>query len=152
MNRFPKIRSTRTPPVECLSKYIGLEFEPFGRGPDSFDCWGLVRFFYRQEFNIILPDLNGYSSVKDHKSIEGIVGHQKKDWVPDSAVYGNVVVFNMAGRPVHVGVVIDTLKMLHIQTGKQSCLERFTTPRWKNRIEGIYRFGERGHQAAPVKG
>lgn len=139
MNHFPKIPSTRTRHVECLLKYIGLPFEPFGRDESGLDCWGLVRLFYRNEFNVELPDLNGYDSVKDHKAISGLVETEKPKWEKAQPEFGHVIVFNMAGRPVHVGVVIDTLRMLHIQTGKNSCLERFTSPRWKNRIEGVYR-------------
>lgn len=139
MNHFQRILLTRIRHVECLAKYIGLPFEPLGRGPDSYDCWGLVRHFYQEEFEISLPDLNGYETVKQHRAISGLVEFEKPRWKPAEAEFGNVIVFNMAGRPVHVGIAIDNLNMLHIQKGKNSCLERFRSRKWNNRIEGIYR-------------
>lgn len=154
MNHFPRIPSTQTRPVECLSKYIGIPFKPFGRTESGLDCWGLVRLFYKNEFDIVLPGLAGYESVKDHRAISDIVETEKPRWVETRAEFGHVIVFNMAGRPVHVGVVIDNLRMLHIQTGKNSCLEKFRSPRWKNRIEGIYQPNTDSYkcQATPVTG
>lgn len=113
---------------------------PLGRTWEGCDCWGLVRLFYKNEFEIELPGLNGYDSVKNHRAITGLVEDEKPKWTKaERPEFGQVIVFNMAGRPVHVAILIDKYLMLHTQTGKQSCLERYQSPRWKNRIEGTYR-------------
>lgn len=49
--------------MHWAAKYIGLPYKEGGRGPDTFDCWGLVRWIYEQEFQILLPDYPGISSA-----------------------------------------------------------------------------------------
>lgn len=126
-----------------LSEYIGLEFQAHGRGP-RYDCWGLVRLFYRNEMGVVLPKFAGaYFDVKDAENIAPLVDAEKKAgrWEKVSGPeWGNVLLFNVAGRPIHVGVSIDHRKMLHIEKGKNSVIEEFTSRKWKPRTEGCYRF------------
>ncbi len=39
--------------------YIGCKWQPGGRGPHEFDCWGLVKYVYARERGIELPDFPG---------------------------------------------------------------------------------------------
>ena len=50
-------------------KYIGKPWQNGGRGPDCFDCWGLLCWVYKEEFGIILPAFAGVDA-KDF----GLVG------------------------------------------------------------------------------
>lgn len=43
-------------------KYIGLPYRQGGRGPDGFDCWGILRLIYQNELGIPLPELPGISA------------------------------------------------------------------------------------------
>lgn len=52
----------------------------------------------------------------------------------------DVVVFNRAGRPSHVGVCVDSLSFLHVEENSKSCIERLSSPLWSRRIEGFYRY------------
>lgn len=39
-----------------MNNFIGLPWAPNGRGPDSFDCWGLVMAVFQEVRGIELPD------------------------------------------------------------------------------------------------
>lgn len=51
----------------------------------------------------------------------------------------DVVVFNRAGRPAHVGVCIGRGRFIHVERGGRSRIESLTCLEWGGRIEGIYR-------------
>lgn len=56
----------------------------------------------------------------------------------------DVVVFNRAGRPGHVGVCIGRGRFLHVEEGARSVIEYLASPLWQSRVEGYYRYtGER---------
>ena len=42
-----------------LNAYIGIPYEAGGRGPDSYDCYGLCMAIYADVFEIDLPDWQG---------------------------------------------------------------------------------------------
>ena len=124
------------------SKYIGLPFEEKGRGP-AFDCWGLVIHVLKQEHDISgLPDFTAdYESTTDKFNIPLLTYQERQNWreVRDPKE-GDVVLLNIAGRPLHVGVMIDSGKFLHVTKGINSCIERIHGSVWQNRIEGFYRY------------
>ena len=39
-----------------LNDYIGIPYECNGRGPDAFDCYGLVLDVYKKQLGVTLPD------------------------------------------------------------------------------------------------
>lgn len=62
-------------------------------------------------------------------------------WVKvERPISNDVVVFNRAGRPSHVGVCVDSLSFLHVEENSKSCIERLSSPLWSRRIEGFYRY------------
>ncbi|OOW67088.1 hypothetical protein Xmar_07705 [Xanthomonas axonopodis pv. martyniicola] len=52
----------------------------------------------------------------------------------------DVVVFNRAGRPAHVGVCVGRGEFVHVEEGSRSCKERLGSPLWARRVEGFYRY------------
>lgn len=52
----------------------------------------------------------------------------------------DVVVFNVKGRPGHVGVCIGDDKFIHAEWGSTSRIERLSSPFRAPRIEGFYRY------------
>jgi cell wall-associated NlpC family hydrolase len=42
-----------------LNEYIGFAYEPGGRGPHSYDCFGLCQAIYEDVFDLTLPDWQG---------------------------------------------------------------------------------------------
>jgi cell wall-associated NlpC family hydrolase len=53
--------------------------------------------------------------------------------------FGDIVVAQLAGYPIHVGVYLGRNKMLHTLRGKDSCIESIDF-KWAKRIEGYYRW------------
>ena len=118
-------------------RYIGLPFELHGRGPDAYDCWGLVGFLYAEELSILLPtymyDLGTEQLALDFAKEDG---HWRE---ADSPTGYDVVLMRAMGKP-HVGIVVDGQRMLHLPESGTACIESFYSPRWKSRVEGFYRY------------
>lgn len=82
-----------------------------------------------------------YKDTNDGEAISDIVRSEKSNWsnveVPQT---GDVVVLNITGMATHVGIYLDGMKMLHVMKGTDSCIESLKSSKWKNRIEGYYRY------------
>lgn len=127
--------------MKDFSKYIGIEFEQRGRGP-RFDCWGLAVKVLDDEFGISnLPSLASEYTESRDRAVPGLFDREIADsWRPvENPEPGDVAVFNMAGLPAHVGVMIDKKRMIHTIKGAASCIERIDSLRWKGKFEGFYR-------------
>jgi cell wall-associated NlpC family hydrolase len=105
-----------------------------------------VRLVYADELGINLPDRAGdYLHAGDRHAIVPLVEEARPDWIPIDTAYvhplaGDLVLLRQA--PWHVGLVLGRGRMLHIPEGGMSCIEPYTTGRWGNRVEGIYRHRE----------
>ena len=44
-----------------LADIVGKPYKIGGRGPNAFDCWGLVRYVYKELLNIELPVYAGFT-------------------------------------------------------------------------------------------
>lgn len=124
-----------------FAKYIGLPFQTHGRGP-AYDCWGLVRLFYKQEFGIELPCfISEYGHERDIIGITKTVDSARPFWSP--VVFpriGDVILCRINAFPLHTGVMINRSTMLHITKNINSCVESIHGPVWSNRIEGFFRY------------
>jgi cell wall-associated NlpC family hydrolase len=121
--------------------YIGLPFADHGRDASGFDCWGLTRHVMQQEYGITLPDYGGrYTEARDrHAVADAITAGLIEGWHRvEHAVEGALVIFRIAGKPWHVGVMVDARRFLHVPPGETSCIERLASPMWEKRIEGFY--------------
>ncbi len=135
--------------MHWLNEYIGIEFEDKGRG-EKCDCWGLVRRVYAERFNIEIPSFTDYKSAHDIKEVAKLIKGSEEGrgdvWVEvpvGKERFGDVVIFRIAGSPVHVGMTIGCKKMLHIEDGINSCIEKYDSKRWDKRLHKIYRHKER---------
>lgn len=54
----------------------------------------------------------------------------------------DIVVFNLAGKPSHVGVCIGRGRFIHVEEGGRSRIEMLSSSLWSSRIEGYYRYME----------
>jgi len=125
------------------TKYIGLPYQENGRTEHGVDCWGLVRLFYRNEFNIDLPSyIENYTGAND-PYLADFVKHTKITWnQTTSPKPGDVCVFNILGEPTHVGIYIGQSEFLHCRDGKDSVIESLQNYKWNRRLEGIYSYSE----------
>jgi cell wall-associated NlpC family hydrolase len=44
--------------ADWINDYIGKAYRLSARGPDAYDCWGLVMAVYRDRLGVALPDWN----------------------------------------------------------------------------------------------
>jgi len=119
--------------------YIGIPYVDFGRDANGFDCWGLVMQIYKDK-GITLKDY-AYESPEDVKNNESIykdqylIGDWRKESEPSE---GDIIVFNIAGYPSHVGVIIDKYRFIHAHKSCGVAIEKINSVRWRNRVHGFY--------------
>lgn len=128
---------------EC-SKYVGVPYVDRGRGPDGWDCYGLV--YYVNNFHLGRPVPSywlSYPSATDDDHVQSAIAYHCREWVEvergDIAV-GDTLVFNLHGLPVHCGIVYDAGRMLHCLAGRETVLERFDSYAWTKRLQGVFRW------------
>ena len=126
-----------------ISKYLDTPFLEHGRTFAGCDCWGLVRLFYFCEYNILLPDLQGYKNTRDYPALAGLVENEQSsgEWFRVKQERpSDIVLFSIGGYLCHVGVVMSNKKMMHsFEANETACLERYNNMRWEKRIHGFYR-------------
>jgi cell wall-associated NlpC family hydrolase len=126
-------------------RYIGIPFLKHGRTRDGCDCWGLCCLVYREIFGVELPSWDdAYPEFDDRPVLARTITQGLVAWEPidlDEARPGDGVVLRVAGQPLHVGLIAATAppRMLHVEDGINTCLERLDAPRWARRLHGVYR-------------
>ncbi len=76
------------------------------QGPDSFDCWGLVRYVYKHHFNIILPTFDIDANCL--KAVALAIADGQQHWQQvESPKDGDVVLLAHAKYPSHIGIWLD---------------------------------------------
>jgi cell wall-associated NlpC family hydrolase len=124
------------------TEYVGIPYLPRGRSRDGLDCWGLVRLVLSERFGKELPSLaNDYSEVvpaETARLVDSTAAMVPSDKV-DRPEPGDIAVFRFMGLPCHVGVMVDSLTVLHIERGLNAVLSPLNSPRLRGRLEGYYR-------------
>jgi cell wall-associated NlpC family hydrolase len=118
--------------------FVGLPWVDQGRGPDAFDCWGLVRAAFAAGTGIELPSHAGAYDLSDAEEIASLVAGEASRWSPVAAgreVAFDVAVMRLAGT-LHVGIVVGRGQMLHVRRGRLSAIE----PLARFRNLDLYRF------------
>src|ERR1051325_7200586 len=116
---------------------LGKPFEWGGRGPDSFDCYGLVKFVLGRN-GINIPD---YPSNKSGVLNSLMILSEMRKFEKSNAEDGAVAVFRMDfSGPSHVGIVVDRNAFLHITENTQVVREELSAPLWNRRIVGFYKW------------
>lgn len=127
-------------------QYMGKPFEFKGRGPDTFDCWGLVKLVLSEQYGIELPDYeypdwHSISPTRARAIIDMHIHHGlAHGWTPVlRAERGDLIIFHVGAHKSHIGLMLNAVHMLHAPEGSTSRIERVDTCIWQARIEGIYR-------------
>ncbi len=131
------------------NEYVGIPFEEKGRGHAGCDCWGLARLVLKEQFDVDLMDHDGdYETVKDRHAIAVAVENDLPNWVETKKPQcGDVVLLRCKGLPLHIGVMLNRRRMLHILEGINAGTERLDSIVWKDRIIGYYRSRKMNHAA-----
>jgi cell wall-associated NlpC family hydrolase len=125
-----------------MNSYIGIPYTNRGRDREGVDCWGLVQLWYQEQLNITVDDyLYAYTAANDFESVSDAIKKHKKEWkAVDEPQFGDVLVFKIAGYPMHVGIKMHGDDFLHAFQGTQSCLERLSGIAWNRRLHEVYRW------------
>lgn len=102
--------------MHWAAEYVGKRHVPGGRGPETFDCWGLLRWIYIHRYGLSLPSLPGISSNVALRIAKEIAEQTEKDWDQvDEPFDGCAVAMSQSSVYHHVGVFIeaDGRKVLH---------------------------------------
>lgn len=121
-----------------INSVIGKPFVDGGRGPDAFDCWGLICDVFLKCKGIVLPTYDFISASNQREAAKAALEYKATwaDVVLGREELGDVVLF----RPCHVGVVVRRGYMLHVDEEMPVCVESFHSPIWKLKILGAYRY------------
>ena len=118
---------------------LGLPFRHRGRGPDAYDCYGLVLEISKRQ-GIILFD-TGYP--EDDQAQQALIGNNLHRWKACEPGPGAVLLFRRGALAQHVGVQIDQDRFIHAteQFGqvKIDYLSR-GAPSPQNLLIGAYRY------------
>lgn len=122
--------------------YITIPYKKMGRDKDGLDCWGLVRMIYKDQFNVELPSyVDQYNADDTHDSLAELIAISKESWTKtDNPVIGDVLLLRAEGSLSHVGVVISPTHFIHVIEDINVAIERYDQGKWKNRLEGAYRY------------
>ena len=120
-----------------VSDLVGKPFAEFGRGPQSYDCYGLVLEVSRR-LGRPFPDYGSLPAASEGaiRRIEERRGELLPVAAPE---VGDVVLMSVAapGRPDHLGIVTEPGWFLHALPRRGACLSRLSL--WEPFILGIYR-------------
>lgn len=143
----PHCAPPRRPPA-WVAGYVGLPFLSGGRDRAGLDCWGLVRLVLAERFGLDLPSYAGaYRDASRALDVAPLIAAERDLWspVPDgSARLGDAVLLRVKGWPIHVGLLVARRRILHIEAGIDSVVERLDSPIWRDRTVGLFRYRAAG--------
>lgn len=90
---------------------LGLPFERGARGPDEYDCYGLIIELHRR-LGIELPDFESPGSVEEIAQIVDRETVERWKRVPLRTI-GSVLTFRVEGIGAHVGMLIERDRFIH---------------------------------------
>ncbi len=122
--------------VPPYADLIGKPFEWCARGPDKFDCYGLVEEMHRRK-GVRIPDV---LSPTEQSKVATLLEAEALRWVKAEIAPGAVLTFRIGIHDSHVGFVIDHYRFIHVWQGARLgvAVERIDV--WERRITGVFRF------------
>lgn len=130
--------------MSWAEKYLTVPFAEKGRSMEGADCWGLVQLIYKQELGIDLPSyLECYETTNDRDVLGKLIADERgAKWSePKSPQEYDIIILNMRGVPMHVGIVLPGRRMLHCARGVGTVIERYDGLKWQLNVMGFARYG-----------
>ena len=106
--------------------YVGKPYRLGARGPDAYDCWGLLLDVYQRQFGIVLPTLPGISAATAVKISREIDLASKEEWDEVQTPFdGCAVAMSQSKAYHHVGIFVeaDGSKILHASDNYRVVIE-----------------------------
>lgn len=122
-------------PREVYTGLVGIPFKYGGRGPDYYDCYGLVMELHSRQ-GITLPD---YESPEDFKTISQIIHKEIELWEPCERQPGSVILIGGDRIHHHVATYIGFGRLIHTSESVGSvCIQNMKI--WERSVVGYYSF------------
>lgn len=116
---------------------VGVPFEYRGRGPATYDCFGLVMECWRRTHGVELPD---FISPTDQGAQAALGAIQLLRWEQVKPQAGVMAALRMGRLVSHCGFMLDERTMVHAwQHSGGVSIVRFNEE-WDRRIAGYYRY------------
>ena len=144
-----------TQPPSWVAGYVGIPFLDLGRDRAGCDCWGLVRLVLAEQAGLELPSLaTCYGSEANAAGVDDAIETERRSGAWDRIDAGNeqpfdVVEMSGASRvpgsgwmfgPLHVGVVVTSGWLLHVERGTAAVLTRYREDQViRRRVLGFWR-------------
>jgi len=123
------------------NQYIGIPYKAGGRDRSGIDCWGLARLIYQEQYRINLPSFSTEYTENDTERKEELLAQYREGWTQvDQVKEGDLVLFRVLGSESHIGIALDSQSFIHARRRSNTCVDKFESPRWKNRIVGFFRY------------
>lgn len=126
-----------------VNDIIGKPFKDGGRGPDAYDCWGLVMEVFRRQ-GIELPDYGKDTHSNESERISGIIKllAASDNWSEIKRPVRGCLITLKYPKPQwtsHVGVMLDRDRFINIRRKTRVLAsDRISSPAWRLRIAGFY--------------
>lgn len=122
---------------------IGKPFKFSARGPEAYDCWGLVMEICKR-LGATMPDFGlGCLFLQEDINQAKTKFEDKFSRINISdALPGDIIAFRFP-LPMwvgHIGVYINWPYFMHTRQSTGVIKERSDTPIWRKRMDGIYRY------------
>ncbi|WP_049974164.1 NlpC/P60 family protein [Azospirillum sp. B4] len=161
-------------PAAALAPFVGLPYAHAGRGPEGYDCWGLVRHVHATVLGVELPSYldEAYPGEREFGVMSALVAAHLDEWRPLAARVahgqplnivapvrtGDVALIRHGLHRCHVGIVVvaeerwgrvpERWSLLHIEAGTNR-VAGFSnleplSLRYGNHVVGVYRFEGEG--------
>ncbi|HSU19900.1 MAG TPA: NlpC/P60 family protein [Acidobacteriaceae bacterium] len=126
-------RGTLSP--KLYADLIGKPYAEGARGPEAFDCLGLVLELQRRQGRP-LPAYDSTPEEFARQHREGVLGPCREIAAPEP---GCIVLLRMLHGERHLGTMIDPYRMLHtLRDVGRACSEGLRSPVWARRVMGYY--------------
>jgi cell wall-associated NlpC family hydrolase len=119
-----------------IADYVGLPYDE-----TALTCWALIVRIYREQFGIELdahagtPPADLYATWADADAERGTAQWTQVVSERDAKL-GDVVLLRPLGR-MHVGMIVERGRFLHVINNRTSSIERVQL--WRPRIVGMFR-------------
>ena len=91
-----------------FARYLSTSYVQGSRGPDSFDCWGLVREILATHYGVPEGDIPSFGHVPDRKAELTKCKEQiQHKFTKGDSVPGSIACHVRRGILFHVGVVVS---------------------------------------------
>lgn len=120
---------------------IGAPFEWGGRGPDKYDCYGLLMEMWKRKYGVNIPDFQSPTGDSDisTKMAETMaqVYSGMSDWVEVAPSPYVAVLFRVKRYAAHIGFTLPYGRFIHTWDRSGGVvIEKINT--WKDRTVGHY--------------